>query len=56
MPAKIHRELDQRATSLGLKGKRHDAYVYSTLAKIENSSKRKKRKGRGVTDRETKYG
>lgn len=35
MPAKLHRTLERQARKKGLKGKRKDAYVYGTLAKVE---------------------
>lgn len=42
MPKKIEKSLMRRAAEMGLKGKRKDAYVYGTLAKIEKQSKAKK--------------
>ena len=43
MPKKLERALERRADKLGLKGARRDAYVYGTLNKIKEVSKR----GRG---------
>ncbi|MDY0389252.1 MAG: hypothetical protein RBT65_19450 [Methanolobus sp.] len=42
MPKKIHRQLTRTANKKGLKGKRKDAYVYGTLAKIDKRKKKKK--------------
>lgn len=43
MPKKLERALERRADKLGLKGDRKNAYVYGTLNKIREVSKR----GRG---------
>lgn len=40
MPKKLHEKLERQARKKGLKGERKDAYVYGTLAKIENRKKR----------------
>ena len=39
MPEKVHRELAAEARAKGLTGKRYNAYVYGTLAKIEKRHK-----------------
>lgn len=41
MPKKIEKSLMRRAAELNLKGKRKDAYVYGTLAKVEKQRKDK---------------
>ena len=41
MPKKLHDALARRATKMGLKGERRDAYVYGTMAK-----QKKKKKGK----------
>jgi hypothetical protein len=43
MPKKIEKSLLSRATKMGLKGEKKDAYVYGTLAKIEKQAKKNKR-------------
>ena len=43
MPKRLERVLERRADKLGLKGDRKNAYVYGTLNKIKEVSKR----GRG---------
>lgn len=43
MPKKLEEALKRRADKLGLKGDRKNAYVYGTLNKIKEVSKR----GRG---------
>lgn len=40
MPKKIEKSLLSRATEMGLKGEKKDAYVYGTLAKIEKQAKK----------------
>jgi len=42
MPKKIHKQLLLSAERLGLKGERKQAYVYGTMAKIEQKDGRKK--------------
>jgi hypothetical protein len=42
MPKKIEKSLMTRASKLGLKGERKDAYVYGTLAKIKQATEKKK--------------
>ena len=42
MPKKLHRALSRSARKKGLKGRRRNAYVYGTMAKI----KRRKKRGR----------
>ena len=44
MPKAAHEALEKQARKKGLKGKRHDAYVYGTLNKIEKGKKAKKGK------------
>lgn len=39
MPKKIHDKLVKQAKKSGLTGKRKDAYVYGTLAKIAKKGK-----------------
>ena len=53
MPNKLHDKLKTLARKHGLTGERQDAYVYSTLAKVEKrhsikveSATAKKRKGK----------
>ncbi len=41
MPKRLHKKLAMEARNKGLKGKRRDAYVYGTMAKIEKNQKRK---------------
>lgn len=41
MPEKIKKSLMRRAAEMGLKGERKDAYVYGTMAKIEQQKKKK---------------
>lgn len=40
MPKELHNRLMAEAVKKGLKGKRRDAYVYGTLAKIEAKKKK----------------
>ncbi len=40
MPKKLHDKLEREARKKGLKGKRKDAYVYGTMAKIEKRKKK----------------
>jgi hypothetical protein len=42
MPKALHDKLEREARKKGLTGERKDAYVYGTMAKIENRKKRKK--------------
>ena len=35
MPKKLHRKLTKSASKQGLKGKRKNAYIYGTMAKIK---------------------
>lgn len=39
MPKAMHRALARRATKLGLKGKRRNAYIYGTMAKRKKKKK-----------------
>jgi hypothetical protein len=41
MPKKLEKSLMSRAKEMGLKGERRDAYVYGTLAKVEQMRKDK---------------
>lgn len=41
MPKKAHAALSRQANKKGLTGKRKDAYVYGTLAKIDKKKKSK---------------
>lgn len=40
MPKAMHRALTRSANKKGLKGKRKKAYVYGTMAKVEQRKKR----------------
>lgn len=40
MPKEMHERLERQARKKGLKGERKDAYVYSTLRKVERKKKR----------------
>jgi len=42
MPKKMEQSLMRRAAEMGLKGERKDAYVYGTMAKMENEKKKPK--------------
>lgn len=44
MPKRAHRAISREATKRGLTGKRRDAYVYGTLAKIDKARKAKRKK------------
>lgn len=39
MPKALHNKLARQATKKGLSGKRKNAYVYGTMAKIEKGKK-----------------
>ena len=41
MPEWLHKQLAKSAAKLGLKGKKKDAYIYSTLQKYEKRKERK---------------
>lgn len=41
MPKKMEQSLMKRAREMGLKGERKDAYVYGTMAKMEQKRKMK---------------
>ena len=41
MPAKLHRALEREADRKGLKGKKRDAYVYGTLARVKKNKEQK---------------
>lgn len=43
MPKALHRKLEREASAKGLKGRRRDAYVYGTLAKVERKHKTRRR-------------
>jgi hypothetical protein len=43
MPKKIHDKLEREAQKKGFKGKKKDAYVYGTLARIEKKVGKKKK-------------
>jgi hypothetical protein len=40
MPKKLHNALKRQANKKGLKGKRRDRYIYSTLNKVEKRKKK----------------
>lgn len=40
MPKKLHEKLERQARKEGITGKRKDAYVYGTMAKIEKAKKK----------------
>lgn len=40
MPKALHEKLSREADEKGLTGKRKDAYVYGTLAKIEKRARK----------------
>lgn len=44
MPKKLEHRLEREASAKHLSGKRRNAYVYGTLAKIKKAGKTKKRK------------
>lgn len=44
MPVKLHNKIKNSAIKAGLTGKKADAYIYSTLRKIEKVQKRKNKK------------
>jgi hypothetical protein len=44
MPKKAHRALARSASKKGLTGKRRNAYIYGTLARIEKARKRRKKR------------
>jgi hypothetical protein len=47
MPKKMEQSLMRRASEMGLKGERKDAYVYGTMAKMEKGKKEEdKKKGK----------
>lgn len=43
MPNKLHRTLAERAERMGLNADQKDAYVYSTLRKVEEMPNKKKK-------------
>lgn len=51
MPKKLHAKLARQATSRGLTGRRKDAYIYSTLRRVEVAKQRKKVPRRARTGR-----
>jgi hypothetical protein len=42
MPKALHDKLARRATKMGLKGERKNAYVYGTMNKVEKAKKKAK--------------